>query len=72
MACGELSDPDARASYHFLVHTVLKVFLLVRVKEQVQTGKVTKANKFGQGASLLVSERLEQFVVQVADLFLCD
>ena len=72
MACGELCDPDTWASNHFLVHTVLKVFLLMRVKEQVKTGKVTEADEFGQGASLLVSERLEQFVVQVANLLLCD
>ena len=72
MARGEVSHPDARTSDHLLVYAILIVFLLMRVEEEVETGQIAEAHKLCERRALLVSQRLEELVVQVADLLLCD
>ena len=70
MVRDESSCPLVGIVNYIFVHTILEVFLLVRIKEKVQTGEVTKGGEFGYGSSVLFMERGEQFVVQVTDLFL--
>ena len=72
MCHSEVCDPDARACDHLLVHTVLVVFLLVSVQEKVQTGEVAERDELGERRPLLVPQRLEELVVEVAYLFLRD
>ena len=68
----KVSHPLRWVFYYLLVHAVLKVFLHVRVDEEVQTGKIAEGDVLGQTCALLVPQRLEQLVMQVADLLLRD
>ena len=58
--------------HNFLVDAVLIVFLSLRIQEEIETSQVAKAGIFRKTASLLFSERGEEFVVQVANLPLRD
>ena len=58
--------------YNILVDAVLIVFLSLRIQEEIETGQVAKASVLRKTASLLFSERGEEFVVQVANLPLRD
>ena len=68
----EISNPLAGMGHNLLIHTVLEIFLLMGVEEQVKTGQVAEASVFWDGCALLGTEAREELVVQVADLLLCD
>ena len=58
--------------HNLLIHTVLEIFLLMGIEEQVKTGQIAEASEFWEGSALLGTEAREELVVQVADLLLCD
>jgi len=72
MVCHKLSNPLIWLLHYVHIDTVLVVFLLEGIEEQVETGEVGERNEFSDWCALFLSKRFEQFEVKVAHFLLCD
>ena len=68
----EVCNPLAGMGHNLLVHTVLEIFLLVGIEEEVETGEIAEGGVFGERGALLGTEAREELVMQVADFLLSD
>jgi len=68
----KLGHPLVGTLDHVHVDTVLEVFLLEGIREEVQACKVGERDEFGEGGALTLAKSCEQFEMQVADFLLGD